>query len=101
MRRNEIVVAEIGMFAIDTVDFLVLARTQRLVRIEAPDTLQKALPAQHLMTACDTAVEIIGDIEEGAVAIGDTGIQREKIGRNARLVARGLAGLELLDRAMR
>src|SRR5262249_10580663 len=45
--------------------------------------------------------EIVGDIEEGAVAVGDTGIEREQVRRHARLVARGLAGLELQNRALR
>ena len=51
------------------------------------------------MAAGDAAVKIVGDIEERAVAVGDAGIERQQIGRHAVLAARGLAHLELLDRA--
>ena len=51
------------------------------------------------MAAGDAAVKIVGDVEEGAVAIGDAGIERQKIGRHRVLVARGPAHLELPDRS--
>ena len=62
---------------------------------------QQSLPPQDLVAAGDAAVEIVGDVEEGAVAIGDAGIERQQIGRQRGLAARGAAPLELLDRARR
>src|SRR3954451_25121474 len=89
------------MLAVDAVDLVLLAGAEALVRIEAPQALHQALPAQHLMAAGDAAVKIIGDVEEGAVAIGYAGIEREQIGRDAVLVPCCLAALELFDRARR
>ena len=83
---DEIVVAEIGMLTIDAVDLVHLAGAEALVRIEAPDALHQALPPQHFVAAGDAAVKIVGDVEEGAVAIGDAGIEREQVGRYAVLV---------------
>src|SRR3954447_11078653 len=80
---------------------VLLAGAQALVRIEAPQALHQALPSQHLMAAGDAAVKIVGDVEEGAVAIGDAGIEREQIGRDAVLVPCRLAALELLYGARR
>ena len=37
-----------------------------LVRVEAPDAFEQALAAQHLVAAGDAAVEVVGDVEEGA-----------------------------------
>src|SRR3977135_566231 len=86
------------MLAADAVDLLHLARAQALGRIETPDALHQPLPPQDLVTAGDTAVKIIGDVEEGAVAVGDAGIEREQVRGHCVLVARGLADFELLDR---
>src|SRR3954469_10100105 len=86
------------MLAADAVDFLPLPRAQALGGIETPDTLHQPLPPQDFVTASDAAVKVIGDIEEGAVAIGNAGIEREQVRRHRVLVARGLAGFELLDR---
>src|ERR1700755_2837255 len=69
--------------------------------IEAPDALHQALSPQHLVTAANAAVEIIGDVKERTVAIGDASVEREQVRRHARLVARGLAGFELFDCALR
>ena len=56
-----------------------LARAQPFVRIEAPDAFEQALPAQHLVAAGDAAVEVVGDVEEGAVAVGDAAVEREQL----------------------
>ena len=55
-----------------------------LVRVQAPDAFEQALAAQHLVAAGDAAVEIVGDVEEGGVAIGDARIEREDVGGTAR-----------------
>src|SRR5262249_51927747 len=40
-------------------------------RVQAPDAFEQALPAQHLVTPRDAAAEIIGDVEECGIAVGD------------------------------
>src|SRR4051812_7793333 len=87
------------MFVADAVDLQHLARTEPFGRIEAPDALQQPLPAQHFVAAGDAAVKIVGDIEEGAVAVGDAGVERQQVCWQRVLVARGLADLELFYRA--
>ena len=51
------------------------------MRIEAPHPLHQSLPAQHFVAAGDAAVKIVGDVEEGAVAIGHPRIERKQVGR--------------------
>src|SRR2546430_13754467 len=87
------------MLATDAVDLGHLPGAETLGRIEAPQPLHQSLPPQDFMTTGDAAVEIVGDIEERAVAIGDAGVERQQVGRHAVLAARRLAHLELLDRA--
>src|SRR6266700_3495102 len=80
MPGNEGVVGEIGVLAADAVDLLQLTGAEAFMRIEAPQPLHQALPPQYFMAACDAAVEVIGDVEERAVAIGDAGIERQEVG---------------------
>src|SRR3954469_21412739 len=89
------------MLAADPVDFLQLAGTETFRGIEAPDALHQSLPPQDFVTAGDAAVKIIGDVEEGAVAVGDARIERQQGGRQVFLAARGAAHLELPYRAPR
>ena len=89
------------MLAADAVDLLHLSRAQAFGGIETPESLHQPLPPQDLMAAGDAAVEIVGDVEERAVAIGDAGIERQQVAGTAVLAARGLAHLGLLDRARR
>ena len=76
-----------------------LAGAESFGGIEAPQSLHQSLPPQDFMAAGDAAVKIVGDIEERAVAVGDAGVERQQVGRQGVLAARGLAHLELLDRA--
>jgi hypothetical protein len=87
------------MLAADAVDLRHLAGAEALRGIEAPEPLHQPLPPEDFMAACDAAVKIVGDIEEGAVAIGDAGVEGQDVGRQGVLAARGLAHFELLDRA--
>src|SRR3569623_221560 len=96
VRRDEAIVGEICVLATDAGDLLHLPGGEALMRIKAPDAVHQSLPPQHLVAAGDAAMEIVGDVEEGAVAIGDAGIECEQIRRHAVLVPRRLAALELL-----
>src|ERR1700751_4558454 len=97
MIGNEGVVAEIDMLAANAVDLLHLSRAQPLSRIEAPDSFEQSLPPENLVATGDTAMEIIGGVEKRAVAIRDTGVERQQIRRYGVLVARRSAALELFD----
>lgn len=81
------------MFAADAIDLLHLAGAETLGRIEAPDALQQALPTQDLVATGDAAVKIVGDVEEGAVAVGDAGIERQQIRRQVIAPARRLGSV--------
>ena len=93
---DEGVVGQVGVLAADAVDLLALPRAQPLVRIEAPDAFEQALAAQHLVAAGDAAAEVVGDVEEGAVAVGDAAVEREQLASTAppRLGAGGRAALQ-------
>ena len=63
------------MLAADAVDFLHLARAQAFFGIETPDALHQPLPPQDFVAASNAAMEIVGDVKEGAVAIGDASLR--------------------------
>ncbi len=74
------------------------ARAERFRRIEAPCSLQQALPAQDFMAAGDDAVKIIGDVEDGGIAVRHLRIEGEQIDRHG-IGRRGKVCLiEQLDR---
>src|SRR3954454_20708512 len=87
------------MLPADSVDLLHLSGAESLGGIETPQPLHQSLPPQDFMTTGDAAVKIVGDIEERAVAVGDAGIERQQVRRQAVLAARSLAHLELPYRA--
>ena len=51
MLGHEVVVGEVRIGAADAVELLALAGGQALLRVEAPDAQQKALPPQQFMDA--------------------------------------------------
>ena len=73
------IVGEIRVFATDAIDFRRLPRRKRFGRIEAPGAPQQPLAAQDLVAAGDAAGEVVGDVEEGAVAVGDARIQGQQL----------------------
>src|SRR3954464_15378557 len=66
------------MLAVDTVDLFRLSRRKLLRGIEAPRSLEQSLAPEHLMAARNAAGKFIRHVEEGAVAIGHPGIQRQQ-----------------------
>ena len=62
---NELVVIQVRIGAIYTVDLFELAETENLFTVEAPGALEQALAAQYLVKARDAASVFIGRIEEG------------------------------------
>src|SRR5258705_13343004 len=71
MARDEGVVVELGIGAINAIDFGSLAGAQGFARIEAPDSFKQSLAAQDLMQAGDAAGETVSGVEEGGVGVGD------------------------------
>src|SRR3546814_4737690 len=71
-----------------------LTRAEAFSRVEAPDAGQQALTVQDLVAAGDAAVEVVGDIEEGGVAVGDPGVQPEQLGRDRAGRDRGMDAVE-------
>ena len=69
------------------------------MRIKAPDPFEQALAAQDLVAAGDDAVEIVGDVEDRRVAIGDLGIEREQVGQDRASLDRRVDAHEQLDGA--
>ncbi len=94
VRAHEGVVVEMRVGGADPVDLFLLARSQGLVRVEAPDAREKPLPAQDLVAAGDDAVEVIRDVEDRRVAVGDLRVERQEIGRH---VVGGVGGLDTLE----
>src|ERR1700752_2509325 len=60
----------------------------------------QALSLEDVMASCDTAVEVIVDIEHGSVAVGDGGIEGEKIGRDRRSAGYGMDAPEQTARRL-
>src|SRR3982751_4922308 len=104
---DEGVVSKVGMLSADAVDRFALAGAHALARIEAPGAFEKALAAQHFVAAGDAAMEVVGDVEEGAIAVGDAAVEREQLAIDCVRgsgVLRGrarLAAREQLDGAFR
>jgi hypothetical protein len=67
----ENIVVQLRVRRIHPVDLFHLPRRQVFVRIQAPPALEQPLPAQDFVDARDTAVEVVGDVEERSVGVGD------------------------------
>ena len=95
VRGDERVVGEVGVLAADAVDLFAPgpgsgpragSRHQR--------ALEQALAAQHLVAAGDAAVEVVRDVEEGGVAVGDRGC-RARAGRRSTAPSAGVCAAAL------
>ena len=71
MRGDKIVVVEMRIAAINTVDFAALPGGEAFVRIETGDPLKESLPAQDFVDARDAAGKLVRRIKEGGIAIRD------------------------------
>src|SRR5688572_33051555 len=88
--RDELVVVQVRVRAVDAVDLLRLPGTHRLMRVEAPGAFQQSLSAQDLVDAGDAAVEVVGAVEERGVAVGDFYVEAQQLGRELALSRRGM-----------
>ena len=65
------IVVEMRISGVDAGDFVNLAGTESLLRIEAPGSFKEALATQDFVKARDAAGELIGGVEESGVGIGN------------------------------
>src|SRR5260370_34281740 len=99
--RDKGIVVQLGIDGIESIDAGALSGTERLVRIEAFDRGHQPLPPQDLVAARDATGEIVIDVEDHAVAVGDERIQRQHLRRNGAGRHRKLQALQHLYRAPR
>ena len=76
MLAHELVVVQVRVCAIDTVDLFRLAGAERLVPIETPRIRQQALAAQDLVQARDAATKTVRRIEKRGIGIRHFDIDR-------------------------
>jgi len=79
VRGDERIIGKITMLATHAIDLGSLAGTQRFERIETPDAFQQTLAAQDLVAAGNATSKIVCAVEECAVAIGHTTIERKQV----------------------
>ena len=64
----------------NAVDLFFLTRSKGFVWIQTPDTFQQSLPSQHLVAPRNAPCEVICDVEECCIRIGNLRVKRHKIG---------------------
>src|SRR5690242_19731252 len=65
------VIREMRIRAADAVDLFALAKSERFIRVEAPDAFEQALAPQNLVDTGDAAAKAIRHIKEGGVGVSD------------------------------
>src|SRR4051812_13274464 len=64
--------------AVNAIDLRGLAVAERLSRIEAPNSLQQTLPAQHFMNSRDASGKTVGGVEKRGVRVGDFDVSAQQ-----------------------
>ena len=86
MLGDEIVIIEVRIRGVNTIDLRQLARAERFMLVEAPEAFEQALAAEDFVKTRDAAAKGFRGIEEGGVAVGDFIRESEHFRRN-RLIA--------------
>ncbi len=81
MRFHKRIIIQMRISTIHAVNLFHLPAAERLMLIETPQTLQQALATEDLMQAGDAAVEGVGGVEEGGVAVGDFDAEAKEFAR--------------------
>jgi hypothetical protein len=68
---HEVVIVQMGISTVNTIDFFALVRTQAVSGIETPDSFKQPLTPKHFVEAGDAARKSISRIEQGRVRVGD------------------------------
>src|SRR5579872_1372787 len=102
MFAYEIVVVQLGIRGVDSIDLFALARAEALVRIEAPKSFQQSLPPQNFVQARNASGEFVRSVEKRGVAVGHVNRLLQYARRN-RLFAfdEGVTFIKKLHRAFR
>src|SRR5262249_40929579 len=79
---DEGVIVQLRIAGVDAGNFFALAEAEGFVRVETPDSFEKALAAQDFVKTGNAAGEMIGGVEEGGVGIGDFETFLEKLRRD-------------------
>ena len=80
MLRYILIVVEMRISLINSINLARLAGAEPFVFIETPDALQQTLATQHFVNAGDAAVKMIGRVEERGIAVSDFNTQLQKLG---------------------
>src|SRR6266536_2877310 len=96
MLGHKPIIVQLGIGAVDPVDFLALAGTERLAWVETADVFKEPLAAEHLVEARDAAGVTARGIEKRGVGVGDFNAAAEQFGGNclARLSEPATLGVE-------
>jgi hypothetical protein len=81
MGGDELFIAQVRVRPADAIDFLALARRERLARVEAEGIRHQALATEHFLNAGDASGEVVGGVEESGVEVGELGGQGEQARR--------------------
>jgi hypothetical protein len=84
---DKFIITQVPIIAADAVDFHRLAGAERFVGIEAPDAFKQSLATEDFMDSGDTAMEIVGGVEQGRVGVGDLIAKPQQILGNRFVVA--------------
>src|SRR5258706_15639612 len=71
MLRDEVVIIQMRIGAMDPIDFFALPGAWQLLPVQAPDSFKQSLAAQHLVYSRNAARVTVGGIEERGVCIRD------------------------------
>ena len=92
MFADEGVVVEMGIGGVDAIDFFELAGAEGFVRIEAPDTFEKALAAENFVQPGDASGKTVGGVKESGVGVGDLDtFLQEGLGNGGAIFCSGVA----------
>src|SRR5689334_14676269 len=67
MLLHEVVVRQMRIGSVDTINFLGLSRRKIFIRVKAPAALKQPLASQNFMNTRNTAVKIVRWIEERGI----------------------------------
>src|SRR6185503_13514995 len=82
MFAHQLLVVQMWIRTIHTIDFFALAGAERLVRVQTPDAFEQALPAQHFMDAGNTAGVVVGRVEKCGVGVCNFDRPLQEFARN-------------------
>ena len=77
MLSDEGVIVKMGVCGVDAIDLFALAGTKSLLGIQAPNSLEQSLTAQHFVEPSNAAGVAVGRIKKGGVCVRDLSRARE------------------------